>query len=57
MAQLTGKCPAQFKVCKKGKKNVFNGRILEMEGLPDLTVEQAFELTDAPPSARPRPPP
>jgi aconitate hydratase 2 / 2-methylisocitrate dehydratase len=32
---------------KKSKKNVFNGRILEMEGLPDLTVEQAFELTDA----------
>ena len=32
---------------KKGKKNIFNGRILEMEGLPDLTVEQAFELTDA----------
>lgn len=32
---------------KKGKKNVFNGRILEMEGLPDLSVEQAFELTDA----------
>jgi len=34
-------------VPKKGKKNVFAGRILEMEGLPDLTVEQAFELTDA----------
>ncbi len=34
-------------VPEKGKKNVFNGRILEMEGLPDLTVEQAFELTDA----------
>ncbi|MCX6560102.1 MAG: bifunctional aconitate hydratase 2/2-methylisocitrate dehydratase [Candidatus Aminicenantes bacterium] len=34
-------------VVKKGKKNVFNGRILEMEGLPDLTVEQAYELTDA----------
>jgi len=34
-------------VPKKGKKNVFNGRILEMEGLPHLTVEQAFELTDA----------
>ena len=32
---------------KKGKINVFNGRILEMEGLPDLKVEQAFELTDA----------
>ncbi len=34
-------------VAKKGKKNVFNGRILEMEGLPDLTVEQAYELTNA----------
>ncbi len=34
-------------VAKKGKKNVFNGRILELEGLPDLTVEQAYELTDA----------
>lgn len=34
-------------VPKEGKKNVFNGRIVEMEGLPDLTVEQAFELTDA----------
>ncbi|MBN2207300.1 MAG: bifunctional aconitate hydratase 2/2-methylisocitrate dehydratase, partial [Candidatus Aminicenantes bacterium] len=34
-------------VAKKGKKNVFNGRIIEMEGLPDLTVEQAYELTDA----------
>jgi aconitate hydratase 2/2-methylisocitrate dehydratase len=34
-------------VPKRNKKNVFNGRILEMEGLPDLTVEQAFELTDA----------
>jgi len=34
-------------VAKEGKKNVFNGRILEMEGLPNLTVEQAFELTDA----------
>ncbi|MDT8447453.1 MAG: bifunctional aconitate hydratase 2/2-methylisocitrate dehydratase [bacterium] len=32
---------------KKGKKNIFNGRILEIEGLPDLTIEQAFELTDA----------
>ena len=32
---------------KKNKKNIFNGRILEMEGLDDLTVEQAFELTDA----------
>ncbi len=34
-------------VAKKGKKNVFSGRILEMEGLPDLKLEQAFELTDA----------
>ncbi len=32
---------------KKGKKNIFAGKILEMEGLPDLKVEQAFELTDA----------
>ena len=32
---------------KKGKKNVFNGRILEIEGLPNLTCEQAFELSDA----------
>ncbi|MDZ4298249.1 MAG: aconitase family protein, partial [Moraxellaceae bacterium] len=32
---------------KKGKKHVFNGRILEIEGLEDLTVEQAFELSDA----------
>jgi aconitate hydratase 2/2-methylisocitrate dehydratase len=34
-------------VPKKNKINVFNGRILEMEGLPSLSVEQAFELTDA----------
>jgi aconitate hydratase 2/2-methylisocitrate dehydratase len=34
-------------VAKEGKKNIFNGRLLEMEGLPDLTAEQAFELTDA----------
>ena len=32
---------------KKGKKNVYNGRILEIQGLPDLKVEQAFELSDA----------
>ncbi len=32
---------------KAGKKNVFNGRVLEIEGLPDLKVEQAFELSDA----------
>ncbi len=32
---------------KQGKKNIFNGRIIEFEGLPDLKVEQAFELTDA----------
>ena len=32
---------------KEGKKNIFNGRIMEMEGFPDLTVEQAFELTDS----------
>ena len=34
-------------VAKKGKKNLFNGRIIEIEGLPRLTVEQAFELSDA----------
>lgn len=32
---------------KEGKKNIFSGRILEMEGLEDLTVDQAFEFTDA----------
>jgi len=32
---------------KEGKKNIFSGRILEIEGLDDLTVEQAFELSDA----------
>ncbi len=32
---------------KKGKKNIFSGRILEVEGLPDLKVEQAFEISDA----------
>jgi aconitate hydratase 2/2-methylisocitrate dehydratase len=32
---------------KKGKKNLYNGRILEIQGLPNLTVEQAFELSDA----------
>ncbi len=32
---------------KKGKKNIFSGRILEIEGLENLTVEQAFELSDA----------
>ena len=31
---------------KKGKKNVFNGRVLEIEGLPDMKVEQAFELSE-----------
>jgi len=34
-------------VAKGNKQNVFNGRVLEMEGLPDLQLEQAFELTDA----------
>ena len=34
-------------VGKEGKKNCFSGRILEIEGLPTLTVEQAFELSDA----------
>lgn len=32
---------------KKGKKNVFNSRVLEIEGLPDLKIEQAFEFADA----------
>ncbi len=32
---------------KKGKKNIFAGRILEIQGLPDLKAEQAFELSDA----------
>ena len=34
-------------VAKAGKKNIFSGKILEIEGLPDLKVEQAFELSDA----------
>jgi aconitate hydratase 2 / 2-methylisocitrate dehydratase len=34
-------------IAKQNKKNVFAGKIMEMEGLPDLKVEQAFELTDA----------
>ncbi len=34
-------------VAKAGKKNIFSGRILEIEGLPQLKVEQAFELSDA----------
>ena len=34
-------------VAKAGKKNIFSGRVLEIEGLEDLTVEQAFELSDA----------
>ncbi len=34
-------------VAKEGKKNIFSGRILEIEGLPDLKCEQAFELSDA----------
>jgi aconitate hydratase 2/2-methylisocitrate dehydratase len=37
----------ELTIAKKGKKNVFNGRIIEIEGLPNLTVEQAFELSDA----------
>ncbi|KGQ69840.1 aconitate hydratase B [Chelonobacter oris] len=32
---------------KKGKKNIFSGRILEIEGLEQLKIEQAFELSDA----------
>ncbi|MFZ2857148.1 bifunctional aconitate hydratase 2/2-methylisocitrate dehydratase [Acidovorax sp.] len=34
-------------VAKQGKVNIFSGRILEIEGLPDMKVEQAFELSDA----------
>ncbi|MEN1928137.1 bifunctional aconitate hydratase 2/2-methylisocitrate dehydratase [Luteimonas sp. MJ250] len=34
-------------VAKQGKKNIFSGRILEIEGLPELKIEQAFELADA----------
>ena len=34
-------------VAKEGKKNIFSGKILEIEGLPDLKVEQAFEISDA----------
>ncbi len=34
-------------VAKQGKKNIFNGRILELEGLPDLSIDQAYELTNA----------
>ncbi len=34
-------------VAKQGKKNIFSGRIIEIEGLPELKVEQAFELSDA----------
>ena len=34
-------------VAKQGKKNIFSGRILEIEGLPNMKVEQAFELSDA----------
>ena len=34
-------------VAKEGKKNIFSGRCLEIEGLPDLKVEQAFELSDS----------
>ena len=34
-------------VAKENKQNVFNGKIMEIEGLPDLKLEQAFELTDA----------
>ena len=34
-------------VIKKGKKNIFAGTILEIEGVDDLSVEEAFELSDA----------
>ncbi len=42
-AQKQGKLTLE----KKNKKNIFNGRIIEFEGLPNLSVEQAFELTDS----------
>jgi aconitate hydratase 2/2-methylisocitrate dehydratase len=34
-------------VAKEGKQNIFSGRVLEIEGLPELKIEQAFELSDA----------
>ncbi len=37
----------KLNVAKENKKNVYSGKIIEMEGLPDLKLEQAFELTDA----------
>jgi len=37
----------ELTIGKQGKKNVFNGRVLEIEGLPDLKIEQAFEFADA----------
>ena len=37
----------ELTIGKQGKKNIFNGRILEIEGLPELKVEQAFEFSDA----------
>ncbi|HEY5717498.1 MAG TPA: bifunctional aconitate hydratase 2/2-methylisocitrate dehydratase, partial [Motiliproteus sp.] len=37
----------ELTVAKEGKKNIFSGRILEIEGLPNLKVEQAFELSDS----------
>ena len=37
----------ELTIGKQGKKNIFNGRILEIEGLPDLKIEQAFEFSDA----------
>ncbi len=42
-AKMQGKLTLE----KRNKKNIFNGRIIEIEGLPDITVEQAFELTDS----------
>jgi aconitate hydratase 2/2-methylisocitrate dehydratase len=37
----------ELTLSKENKKNIFNGRILEIEGLPDLKIEQAFEFSDA----------
>ena len=45
--------PVLLTVAKAGKKNMFSGRVLEIEGLPDLKVEQAFELSMPRPSVPP----
>ena len=45
--ECESKAKIKSKKAKEGKKNIFSGRCLEIEGLPDLKVEQAFELSDA----------